>query len=330
MKHYTDISGVYQGTELSFFLVEGEKDKPLNRYIRGNMKSIEKHMAQRGVRYAAFNILSRSFFGSRSLKNLFLRQCPTLDKEELENHVRVFKNKYKKQNRSRLVYISSVRATKEGSFCADILCEDDFDRDGDYLTTFYKFLDVVVRCEIARENIITTGKYKYRIPTEECHSYNWDNCEYLGYDMLADNVSGGEECDTVSPIHFDNKFNMSLPLYPQINIKLDPLPKALYILFLNHPEGILLKEIKNYEDELRSIYSAVSGRKNRSVLDKMFKSLTNPNENPLHKNLSIIRKCFLSKLRFDIASRYIPSHGRSKAHFIPLDNRLIEMPGISM
>lgn len=324
MIHLTDISDRYQGTELSFFLIEGEKDKALNRFVRGHLRSIEKHLAQRGVRYAAFNFVSRSLFGSRSLKNLILRQCPTLGKEELNERIRAFRKEEKGKSRSRLMYICDVTPTEDGSYCADIIYEDDFDRDGDYLTTLYRFLDSVVRCDIARDNRVMPGHDRYRLPKSE-EREQWDNSEYLGSDLLAGSISP-QDCGTVSPIHFDSKFNISLPLYPQITIKLEPLPKALYILFLQHPEGIVLKEIQDYESELKNIYSAVSGRKNRSVLDRMFRALTNPVGNPLHKNLSIIRRCFLSKLRSDLACNYIPAHNRAKAHNIPIDSNMVEFP----
>lgn len=328
MKQYTDISSIYQGTSLSFFLIEGEGDKALNRYIRGHQKSIEKHLAQRGVRYAAFNIVHSSLFGTRSLKNLVLRQCPTLGKEELNSRVKEIKGKFKREAKSCLMYIYGVTPTDDGRYSAEILCEDNFGRDGDYLTTLYKFLDNVVRCDIARYSNGATTDTRFRMPQEEEDELpRWDNSEYLGCDLLADNLSC-EKCNTVSPICFDSRFNMSLPLYPQISIKLDPLPKALYILLLQHPEGIILKEIQDYEGELKKIYCTVSGRKNPTVVNRMFKALTDPSSNPLHKNLSIIRKCFLSKLRFDIASNYIPAHGRTKAHHIPIDSTLIELPEI--
>ena len=326
MRHFTDISDSYQGAELSFFLIEGEKDKALNRYVRGHVKSIEKHLKQRGVRYATFNFVSRSLFGSRSLKNLILRQYPTLGKEELNERIKSFRKEEKSKSRSRLMYICDVTPTEEGSYCADILYEDNFDRDGDYLTTLYRFLDNVVRCDIARDSRGVPGHERYRLQGDDSREA-WDNSEYLGSDLLAGSILP-EECATVSPIHFDSKFNITLPLYPQITIKLEPLPKALYILFLQHPEGIVLKEIHDYENELKRIYSAVSGRKNKSVLDRMFRTLTDPNENPLHKNLSIIRRCFLSKLRFDIACNYIPAHSRAKAHNIPIDSQLVELPEI--
>ena len=329
MKQYTDISSIYQGTSLSFFLIEGEGDKALNRYIRGHQKSIEKHLAQRGVRYAAFNIVHSSLFGTRSLKNLVLRQCPTLGKEELNSRVKEIKGKFKREAKSCLMYIYGVTPTDDGRYRAEILCEDNFGSDGDYLTTLYKFLDNVVRCDIARYSSNTSTDKKFRMPQEDGDDElpNWDNSEFLGCDLLADTLSCGH-CDTVSPICFDNRFNITLPLYPQISIKLEPLPKALYILFLQHPEGIVLKDIQDYESELKNIYSAVSGRKNPTVVNRMFKALTDPSNNPLHKNLSIIRKCFLSKLRFDIACNYIPAHSRAKAHNIPIDSQLVEMPEI--
>lgn len=333
MRHYTDISDAYQGTEFSFFLVEGEKDRPLNRHIRGNLKRIGKYLAQRGVHYSAFNIVSRSVFGIRSAKGMILRQCPTLSKEELDSRTKAFKSGRKKLCRSSLIYIGNVTPAKNGSYCADILCEDDFDRDGDYMTTLYRFLDTVVGCDISRENG-TLPADKEQKPAdkeedEEERHLTWNNSEYLGYDLLAGNIEP-EPCFNVSPIHFDKKFSIVLPMYPLIQIKLDPLPKALYILLLNHPDGIMPNNIQEYEGELRNIYTAVSGRKKQSAVDRMMKSTINPAENLLYKNLAIIRESFLYKLRFDIARHYIPVQNRSKAYSIPVSRRLVEMPEIAM
>ena len=330
MKQYTDISNAYRGCEITFFFIEGKKDKALNRYVRGHLKSIEKHLAQRGVHYAAFNIVSTSFFGMRSVKNLVLRANPTLNKEELQIRVKEFKENIKPCGRSRLLYISSVTRTGNGSYMADILCEEDFNKDGDYITALYKFLDTVVRLDIARDCTPKPNNgYKFKLTdTTFDDEVPWDNSEYLACDLLSAEMTADANA-TVSPIRFDSDFNISLPLYPQITIKLAPLPKALYILFLKHPEGIVLKDIQEHESELRSIYGAVSGRKNPTVLNKMFKTLTNPLVNPLHKNISIIRRSFLSRLRSDIAQNYIPAHGRTRAHNIPIDASLVEMPDIA-
>jgi hypothetical protein len=147
-------------------------------------------------------------------------------------------------------------------------------------------------------------------------------------DILAGAVCGCEDIE-VSPICFDDDFNITLPLYPNVTITLEPLPKTLYILFLHHPEGIVLKDIQLYEAELKKIYSNVSGRKNPTVIKRVLRSLIDPTENPLHKNLSIIRRSFTSKLNYNIARNYIPTHGRTKAHNIPLESENIILPEIA-
>ena len=77
------------------------------------------------------------------------------------------RDKFKKEAKSRLMYIFGVTPTADGRYSAEILCEDDFDRDGDYLTTLYKFLDNVVRCDIARYSNETSIDNKFRIPQGE-------------------------------------------------------------------------------------------------------------------------------------------------------------------
>lgn len=173
------------------------------------------------------------------------------------------------------------------------------------------------------------SQFRYKLPNIEAADgkEQW-NCTWSVSDnLLADSIYEGYGTP-ISPLHFDSKFNISLPLYPQIRIELEPLPKAIYILFLRHPEGIVLKDIHMYEEELRSIYRAVSGRKNPSVTERIFKRVTNPTENQLHRSLTVIRKCFTSRLDYETAWNYIPAHNRAKAHSIPLDTTLIELPDI--
>jgi hypothetical protein len=41
-----------------------------------------------------------------------------------------------------------------------------------------------------------------------------------------------------------------------MEIKMEPLTKAVYLLFLNHPEGILFKHLPDYRQELANIYGS--------------------------------------------------------------------------
>ena len=73
---------------------------------------------------------------------------------------------------------------------------------------------------------------------------------------------------------------------------------------------------EKYELEGREILNRFSDEKLAEVF------------NGIGPEVSIIRKCFLSKLRFDIACNYIPAHSRAKAHNIPIDSQLVELPEI--
>ena len=323
MRRHTDFSDTYKDKDGTLYFIEGKADKGLNRYIRGHRSHIEHYLQQHGVIIREFNIISTAMFGERSPKNLLLRQCPAIGKRELEQRLKKLRERVKKSH-SRIVYVCDTTTGNNGICSTEILSEEDFTQDCGYEVQLYKFLDAIVHRENERTNKYSAiNAIRYRLPDEE-----EDECNgYLAHDLLAESI-----CDTgnevISPLHFDSRFNMHLPLYPQITIKLAPLPKSLFILLLLHPEGVVLKEINDYEEELRNIYSSVSGRKNPTVINKMFKALTDPTGNPLQKNLSIIRKCFSSKLNYRIARNYIPASGRGTAQSIPLDSRLIEMPKI--
>jgi len=335
MRRYRETSNAYEGTAVSLYFVEGKKSRNINRYMHGHMGYIRSYMSQRGVRLNAFEAISTALFGRRSIKNLLLRQYPTLTKEELDARTAEFRRNSRKNLCSKLYFIIGTSIDKDGNCVADILYEDGFDGEKyDYKELLFRFLDEavcsVIKKECLESNFSLSG-IRYRMPDteEEAGPYaeEWDNREFLCDDLLADSMYKGHS-DIISPIHFDSRFNMSLPLYPQITIKLEPLPKALYILFLNHPEGIFLKDIQEYETELKNIYSTISGRKNRSVIERVFKGMTDPMDNLLHRNLSKIRRCFISKLNYEIARHYIPAHNRAKAHNIPIDVRLVEIPDI--
>lgn len=152
-----------------------------------------------------------------------------------------------------------------------------------------------------------------------------ENETVIAADILAESIAPSGDISP-STLCIDERFDIHLPQYPDIRIELAALPKALYILLLLHPEGLLLKDISGHRDELGNIYRLVSGRQNPSVIKRAVENIMNPSDNPLHKNLSIIRHAFLCKLRSDIAEYYIPSHGRRCNHRIPLQSNMIELP----
>ena len=72
-------------------------------------------------------------------------------------------------------------------------------------------------------------------------------------------------------------------------IKMPILSKVLYFVFLNHQEGIYLKDLVDYKEELLYWYKKLSNRKN---IDKSIDDLVNPVSNSVNEKISRIRKAF--------------------------------------
>lgn len=127
-------------------------------------------------------------------------------------------------------------------------------------------------------------------------------------------------------LYVDEYFDIYLPMNGNVKIYMEPLPKAIYLLLLRHPEGFLLKNIADYREELEYIYREVSGRKNSTVIRRLIDNVTNPLNNMLHKNLSIIRAAFLKKLPPEDAQQFIPVRNRGREQHVLLDASCIKWP----
>ena len=327
MRSYKESSHLYEGMDNSIIFIEGDNNRALNRFVERYCELIKDLIRFNGFKINKFNIIKASNDGEKAIKNLILRKHPTLSEEELQERVKEFETK---SRNSRLLFINSTTPNGEEGYEAEIICEEQWEKRR-YTHQFVRFLYMLIEIgkEKERQKFLAPGNDRYKLIEDEEDEFSItareEKNEWLCNDLLADAICTNDD-SIISPIHFDNEYNISLPLYPQITIELDPLPKSLYILFLIHPEGILLKEIQDYETELKSIYMTVSRRKNPTVINRMFRSIVNPTDNPLHKNISIIRRSFMSKLSYNIARNYIPPHSRNSAHNIPLDNSLVEIP----
>ena len=69
-------------------------------------------------------------------------------------------------------------------------------------------------------------------------------------------------------------------------LQLRPLVRALFILFLKHPEGILLKRRDTFREELEQIYSIIAPETAPETISKRVERLMNPEENAFSENVS--------------------------------------------
>lgn len=75
-------------------------------------------------------------------------------------------------------------------------------------------------------------------------------------------------------------------------VTLTPVHKSLYILFLNHEEGIEFKDLADHREELRQIYRSVSPATDPARIDETVDRLTNPTDNAINEKCSRIKAAF--------------------------------------
>lgn len=131
----------------------------------------------------------------------------------------------------------------------------------------------------------------------------------------------------LSPLVVNNDLKIVLPYYNEVEVKMPAMCRAIYILFLKHPEGIALRDIGDYRTELEDIYSMVMPGKKEALAIAAIDNLLDPMSNTLNEYISKIKRCFkLCIIDDQLASNYIITGKRGEPYRITLDPSLITLP----
>lgn len=96
-------------------------------------------------------------------------------------------------------------------------------------------------------------------------------------------------------------------------IELQPVHKAVYLLFLAHPEGIEFKRLGEYREELTRYYMQTAKMMDKAKIMEGVDHLVNPLDNAINEKCSRIKKVFLEMMDEYMASYYIIS-GHTQKH----------------
>lgn len=109
----------------------------------------------------------------------------------------------------------------------------------------------------------------------------------------------------------------------RVEIHMEPLVKAVYLLFLKHPEGILFKHLPDYREELTKIYSEVRpwGLSERAL--QSIEDVTNPLLNSINEKCARIRGAFVSQFDDHLARHYYIDGLRGEPKKISLPRDLV-------
>lgn len=129
--------------------------------------------------------------------------------------------------------------------------------------------------------------------------------------------------EPLSPLVITEDLRIFLPEYNNIEIELSAQRKALYFLFLNHPEGIVLQHLEEYHKELMNYYKQTSGGVVTPRMEESIKKLETYGNNQLNVVITRIREAFCSKFDERLARHYFISGERGQAYKIGLPSELI-------
>ena len=109
--------------------------------------------------------------------------------------------------------------------------------------------------------------------------------------------------------YIDTKGMLVLPDAGGIQIKLNPMERTLYILFLRYPDGINADELWRYWDELCDIYGSQTIYDDIDMIEDAVEGICDEEKVTWYTNVSRIKRKITDKLGKRAAEQYIIRRG---------------------
>lgn len=124
-------------------------------------------------------------------------------------------------------------------------------------------------------------------------------------------------------LRITDNYRIFLPNRGNIEIVMRPLVKALFVLFLKHPEGIRFKELCDYRAELSDIYGHISHRSDPEGIAQSVDRLVNPIDNSVNISRSRLSRSLAEYFDNSILGQYLIQGGSGQTKTIPLDRSFV-------
>ena len=128
----------------------------------------------------------------------------------------------------------------------------------------------------------------------------------------------------LSRLRITKQFKILLSDYDNVEIKMGPLPKTVFLFFLRHPEGVMFSHLQDHRKELCQIYGYVCTNDDPQRMEDSINRLIDPFDNSINEKCSSVRKAFVVNIADNIAANYYISGPQGEKKRIPLDRSLVE------
>ncbi len=109
-----------------------------------------------------------------------------------------------------------------------------------------------------------------------------------------------------------------------LEINLNPKERALYLLYLNHPEGIMRSHLVDHKVEIRSYYAMFSQQPSNDLIDEAISRLTDVTDNNMNEVMARIRTKFRQSVGEQQFEDYSIMATPEGTHKIRLNRELIK------
>ena len=92
--------------------------------------------------------------------------------------------------------------------------------------------------------------------------------------------------------------------YDNKEVKMEPMTKAVFLLYLKHPEGIAFKQLPDYRKELADIYERIKPYGLNDRVIKSIEDVTNPFLNSINEKCSRVKAAFLPLVDASLVDHY--------------------------
>ena len=129
----------------------------------------------------------------------------------------------------------------------------------------------------------------------------------------------------LSKLIIDKNKEIYLPDFENTQIKLNPLEKTLYMLYLFHPKGIEISSLCDYKTEMYEIYSRISTRGDIFEMRSKIERMADVTSNSASEKISKIKEKFVAAIGSELAQNYYIKGANSEVKKIDIDRKLVEV-----
>lgn len=129
--------------------------------------------------------------------------------------------------------------------------------------------------------------------------------------------------EQLSKLIITKDYRIFLPAFNNMEIKMEPLVKAVYFLFLKHPEGLYFKQLPDHRKELTEIYLRLRPGELTPQMQHSIEDVTNPLSNSINEKCARIRAAFLTRFDDRLAQHYYITGQRAEPKRITLSRELV-------